>query len=207
MRRKEAKAKSRELLARLGLGGAEDKKVKAYSHGMRKRLSLAQCLLHDPKVMIMDEPASGLDPLGMRSYRDLIRSLVAEGKTILLSSHMLYEVEQLCERVGIIDHGKIVAVDTIANLSSRLYAGTPVVLHVTATGITDIVLEALSQIPGVTGVRATPLGVDVTTAPGTDASSEVSRALVLAGAELRGMAVEQRSLEDLFLALTKGAGA
>ena len=207
MRRKEAKAKSRELLARLGLGGAEDKKVKAYSHGMRKRLSLAQCLLHDPKVMIMDEPASGLDPLGMRSYRDLIRTLVGEGKTILLSSHMLYEVEQLCERVGIIDHGKIVAVDTIANLSSRLYAGTPVVLHVTATGITDVVLEALSRIPGVTGVQATPLGVDVITQPGTDASSEVSRALVLAGAELRGMAAEQRSLEDLFLALTKGGGA
>ena len=80
-------------------------------------------------------------------------------------------------------------------------------LHVTATGITDVVLEALSQIPGVTGVQATPLGVDVITQPGTDASSEVSRALVLAGAELRGMAAEQRSLEDLFLALTKGGGA
>ncbi len=207
IRRAEAKKKSRDLLERLGLGGTENKKVRAYSHGMRKRLSLAQCLLHDPQVMIMDEPASGLDPLGMRSYRDLIRSLVAEGKTILLSSHMLYEVEQLCERVGIIDRGKIVAVDTIANLSARLYAGTPVVLHVTATGVTDAALQAVAAIPGITGVQQTPMGVDVTTQPGTDASAEVSRALVMAGTQLRGMAAEQRSLEDLFLALTKGGGA
>ncbi len=207
IRRAEAKKRARELLERMGLGDAEGKKVKAYSHGMRKRLSLAQCLFHDPPVMIMDEPASGLDPLGMRSYRDLIRKLANDGKTIFLSSHLLSEVEQLCERVGIIDHGKIVAVDTIANLSSRMYAGAPVVLHVTATGITDVVLEALANIPGVTGVQATPTGVDVTTQPGTDASSDVSRALVLAGAELRGMTKEQRSLEYLFLALTKGGGA
>src|SRR2546425_5376562 len=74
MRRRDAKRQSRELLARLGLSGAEDKKVKTYSHGMRKRLSLAQCLLHDPAVLIMDEPPSGLDPLGMRFFRDLIRN-------------------------------------------------------------------------------------------------------------------------------------
>ena len=207
VRRTEAKKRARELLERLGLGDVEGKKVKAYSHGMRKRLSLAQCLFHDPPVMIMDEPASGLDPLGMRSYRDLIRRLAREGKTIFLSSHLLAEVEQLCERVGIIDRGRIVAVDTIANLSSRLYSGAQVVLHVTANGVTEVVLETLSKIPGVTGVQATPTGVDVTTQPGSDASSEVSRALVLAGAELRGMTTEQRSLEDLFLALTKGDGS
>jgi len=204
MRRADAKKKARDLLAWLGLEGAEDKKLKAYSHGMRKRLSLAQCLVHDPEVLIMDEPASGLDPLGMRFFRDLIRNLVAQGKTILLSSHMLFEVEQLCERVGIIDHGKIVAVDTIANLSARLYAGTPIVLHITATGVSEAALQAVAAVSGVTSVQPTPMGVDVTTQPGSDAGPDVSRALILAGAQLRGLAAEQRSLEDLFLALTKG---
>jgi ABC-2 type transport system ATP-binding protein len=206
VRRAEARKRARDLLARLGLGGAEGKKVKAYSHGMRKRLSLAQCLFHDPDVMIMDEPASGLDPLGMRSYRDLIRGLATEGKTVFLSSHLLTEVEQLCERVGIIDRGKIVAVDTIATLTSQLSAGSPVVLHITATGISEEARQQLAAIPGVTGVQPTPAGVDVTTRPGVDASPEVSRTLVLAGAQLKGMATEQRSLEDLFFALTKEAG-
>jgi len=207
IRRSEARKRGRELLEQVGLGDAPGKKVKAYSHGMRKRLSLAQCLLNDPDVMIMDEPASGLDPQGMRYYRDYIRWLAREGKTIFLSSHMLYEVEQLCERVGIIDRGKIVAVDTIANLSARLSAGAPVVLHVTATGITEAALQAVAAIPGVTGVQPTPLGVDVTTQPGSDASAEVSRALVFAGAQLRAMTTDQRSLEDLFLTLTKGGGS
>jgi len=207
IRRADAKKKGMELLAQLGLSGAENQKVKAYSHGMRKRLSLAQCLLHDPDVMIMDEPASGLDPLGMRYYRDLIRLLASKGKTMFLSSHMLFEVEQLCERVGIIDKGRIVAVDTIANLSTRLSAGAPVVLHVTASGVTDAVLQAVAAIPGVTGVQPTPAGLDVTTRPGSDASAEVSKALVLAGVQLHGLTRDQRSLEDLFLTITKGGGA
>jgi len=207
IRRADAKKKGMEFLAQLGLSGAENQKVKAYSHGMRKRLSLAQCLLHDPDVMIMDEPASGLDPLGMRYYRDLIRLLASKGKTMFLSSHMLFEVEQLCERVGIIDKGRIVAVDTIANLSTRLSAGAPVILHVTATGVTDAVLQAVAAIPGVTGVQPTPAGLDVTTRPGSDASAEVSKALVLAGVQLHGLTRDQRSLEDLFLTLTKGGGA
>ena len=116
----EAKARATKYLDQFGLGDARTKKVKAYSHGMKKRLALAQCLLHDPEVLIMDEPANGLDPQGMRYFRDLIRFLNKEGKTIFLSSHMLAEVEQLCERVGIIDRGRMVAVDAIQTLSARL---------------------------------------------------------------------------------------
>ena len=204
MRRADARKRGRDLLEQFGLGGDMEKKVKAYSHGMKKRLALAQCLLHDPDVLIMDEPANGLDPAGMRYFRDLIRWLNGQGKTIFLSSHMLYEVEQLCERVGIIDRGKIVAVDTIADLSRRLATGTPTVLHVAAVGITDAALEALAAIPGVTKVEPTPAGVDVTARPGSDVSAEASKVLVLAGAQLRELRAEQRSLEDLFLAITKG---
>jgi len=140
----------------------------------------------------------------MRYFRDLIRSLKREGKTIFLSSHLLSEVEQLCQRVGIIDRGKIVAVDTIADLTSRLAVGAPTILHVAATGVTEVSLSALRGIPGVTNVQETEVGVDITAESASDVSAEVSKALVLAGAQLRELRAEQRSLEDLFLALTKG---
>jgi ABC-2 type transport system ATP-binding protein len=202
--RAEAKTRATKYLDQFGLADARDKKVKAYSHGMKKRLALAQCLLHDPEVLIMDEPANGLDPQGMRYFRDLIRFLNKEGKTIFLSSHMLSEVEQLCDRVGIIDRGRMVAVDAIQTLSARLTSGAPIVLHVAAGGVTDDMVRALAAIPGVEGVERTEAGVDVTAKAGTDVRSEVSKALVLAGAQLRELRAEQRSLEDLFLTLTQG---
>jgi len=206
MSRAEARKKGSELLAKLGLADAVEKKVKAYSHGMKKRLALAQCLLHDPGVLIMDEPANGLDPAGMRYFRDLIRWLNGEGKTIFLSSHLLSEVEQLCERVGIIDHGRIVAMDTIANLTAHLATDAPSVLRVTARGVTEAVVDAVRALPGVASVETTALGLDVTASPGADIGPEVARTLVGGGAALREMRGEQRSLEDLFLSLTKGGG-
>jgi ABC-2 type transport system ATP-binding protein len=202
--RTEAKRRSRELLDQVGIGDAANKKVKAYSHGMKKRLVLAQALLHDPEYLIMDEPASGLDPQGMRYFRDLIRFLNGKGKTIFLSSHLLHEVEQLCEHVGIIDRGRMVAVDSISNLTTRLAAGAPNVIHVSADGVTPAAISAVEAIPGVIGVESTPRGLDIRVQPGSDVSSEVSRALIMAGAQLRELKAEQRTLEDLFLALTKG---
>jgi len=204
--RAEARKRARESLERFGLGDSGRKKLKAYSHGMKKRLALAQCLLHDPEVIIMDEPANGLDPQGMRYFRDLIRSLNQEGKTVFLSSHLLSEVEQLCRRVGIIDRGRMVAMDSIANLMARLAAGAPTILHVAATEVTDAALAALQEIQGVTKVERTNAGVDVTAEARSEVNAEVSKRLVLAGARLREVRSEQHSLEDLFLALTKGGG-
>jgi ABC-2 type transport system ATP-binding protein len=204
MPRRAARDRAKALLDQLGIGDVGGKKVKTYSHGMKKRLAIAQCLMHDPDFLIMDEPASGLDPDGMRYFRELIRFLNKGGKTIFLSSHLLHEVEQLCAHVGIIDRGRMVAVDSISNLSTRLSAGAPTVIHVTATGVSDSAVGALKAIPGVMKVETTPTGVDVTVQPGSDVSSEVSKAIVLAGAQLREIKVEQRTLEDLFLALTKG---
>ena len=202
--RADARKRAKDYLERFGIGDAAGKKLKAYSHGMKKRLALAQCLLHDPQVIIMDEPANGLDPQGMRYFRDLIRSLNRDGKTIFLSSHLLSEVEQLCKRVGIIDRGHMVAVDSIANLMARLAAGTPTILHVVATDVSDAALAALQEVPGVTSVARTHGGVDVTAEARSDVSADVSKTLVLAGARLRELRSERRSLEDLFLALTKG---
>lgn len=202
--RQDAKRRARQLLEQVGIGDVADKKVKTYSHGMKKRLVLAQSLLHDPECLIMDEPASGLDPQGMRYFRELIRHLNGKGKTIFLSSHLLSEVEQLCEHVGIIDRGRIVAADSISNLSSRLSADAPIVLHVTADGVTPEAIAAVSALPGVATAARTSAGLDVTVAPGTDVSADVSKALVLAGARLKELKASERSLEDLFFALTKG---
>jgi ABC-2 type transport system ATP-binding protein len=202
--RREAKSRARDLLTQVGIGDVADKRVKTFSHGMKKRLTLAQALLHDPECLIMDEPASGLDPQGMRYFRELIRFLNGKGKTIFLSSHLLSEVEQLCEHVGIIDRGRIVAADSIANLSSRLSAGAPVILHVVADGVTDDAIAAVSKVLGVAKADRTAAGLDVTVEAGSDVSGDVSKALVLAGAKLRELKASERSLEDLFFALTKG---
>lgn len=200
--RQDAKRRAKDLLDQLAIGDVALKKVKTYSHGMRKRLAIAQSLMHDPELLIMDEPASGLDPQGLRHFRELIRSLNAGGKTIFLSSHLLSEVEQLCEHVGIIDRGRMVAVDSISNLSARLSIGEPTVIHITAEGVTDVALGALAALPGVLKVEATPKGIDVTMQSGSDVTTEVTKALVLAGARLRELRPEQRTLEDLFLSFT-----
>ncbi len=199
----EARARAKKALEDFGIADAAGKKVRAYSHGMKKRLALAQCVLHDPDLLIMDEPANGLDPAGMRYFRDLIRWLNREGKTIFLSSHLLSEVEQLCERVAIIDRGRMIAVDSIDNLTTGLAAGAPSLLLVTAEGLTDPLLESLRQIPGVQTLERTESGVRITATPGSDVAPEVGKAVVLGGAKLRELRAQERSLEELFLSLTK----
>ncbi|UCC93812.1 MAG: ABC transporter ATP-binding protein, partial [Thermoplasmata archaeon] len=111
-----------ELLTRVGMSRFIDAAIKTYSHGMRKRLAIAQALLHEPKILILDEPSTGLDPAGVMEFRELIRSLNEEGYTIFLSSHVLTEIQQVCNRVGILRRGKLVAEDTIDNLRDQLDA-------------------------------------------------------------------------------------
>jgi ABC-2 type transport system ATP-binding protein len=109
-------------LERTGLAGRADDKVSGYSMGMRQRLGLSACLLADPQLLILDEPMNGLDPAGMREMRDMIRSLVDEGRTVMLSSHLLDEVERTCDQVAIVDHGQVIRQGPIKELTgdSRL---------------------------------------------------------------------------------------
>ena len=103
-------------LERVGLGRAADDKVGTYSLGMRQRLGVARCLLCDPELLILDEPVNGLDPAGILEFRNLIRELVAEGRTVLLSSHLLDEVEKTCDVAAIVDQGRVIAQGAIADL-------------------------------------------------------------------------------------------
>jgi ABC-2 type transport system ATP-binding protein len=106
-----------EALERCGLSGAAGRKVKAYSQGMRQRLGLAAALLRRPRLLLLDEPANGLDPAGIREFRTLLRELAGEGTTVLLSSHLLAEIEQVCDRVAIIHQGRLVACDSVSSLA------------------------------------------------------------------------------------------
>jgi ABC-type multidrug transport system ATPase subunit len=104
------------VLEQVGLAGAARRKAKAYSSGMKQRLALAGALLHEPELLILDEPTNGLDPAGMREVRLLLRALANEGITVLLSSHLLHEVEQICDRVAVLNHGKVVAEGAVSDL-------------------------------------------------------------------------------------------
>src|ERR671937_1477118 len=116
-------------LARVGLSQRADERVKRYSLGMRQRLGVARSLLADPELLILDEPTNGLDPAGIHEFRDMIRGFVAEGRTVLLSSHLLGEVEKICDEVAIVDRGRVVMQGSIEELAAD---GAPTILVATS---------------------------------------------------------------------------
>src|SRR5581483_11804842 len=144
-----------ELLAKVKLAGYENLKIGRYSRGMVQRLGIAQALLNDPKLVILDEPTSGLDPAGRREVLQLLISLKAEGKTVFLSSHILPEVEQICDRVVIIDHGKLVRT---GRLNDMLGSGAAV--EIVAAALTPELERAVVQKAGV--IEHTPQGIKIT---------------------------------------------
>lgn len=123
------KKRIKELLETVGLAGREQDRVETYSSGMQQRLHLARALLHDPELIFLDEPTVGIDPIGAREIRQLVKGLAARGKTILLTSHYMYEVEELCDRIAVVDHGNIVALDTPAALKAKISGDCVIVIQ------------------------------------------------------------------------------
>lgn len=193
-----------DLMARMGLSRFIDAAIKTYSHGMRKRLAIAQALLHDPRILILDEPSTGLDPAGVQEFRELIRTLNKEGYTIFLSSHMLPEIQQLCNRVGILRRGQLVAEDTIDNLRDQLIAKSSDRITVVATGINDIILESVRAIDGVASADRSEWGMMVLAEQGTSVQADVNDVLVRSGAKVTAFTTLQPTLEDVFLDITGG---
>jgi ABC-2 type transport system ATP-binding protein len=180
-----------ELAAR-----AKDK-VGGYSHGMRQRLGIAASLLRDPKLLLLDEPATGLDPAGMRDMRRLIRRLADEGMTVLLSSHLLAEVEELCNRVAIVRTGRIVYEGHIADLKRT--AASAYRLRTTDDARA---LEVCRAQPGIAEPQVE--GGEIHFTADEDAIPELSVALIEAGPRIRALAPQTVTLEDLFFSLTEG---
>jgi ABC-2 type transport system ATP-binding protein len=173
------------------------------SKGYRQRVGLAQALIHDPEVLILDEPTAGLDPKQIMETRDLIRSL-AGSHTIVLSTHILPEVAQTCQRIVIINKGRVVAVDSPENLTQRLKGAAT--LYVQIDGAPEAI-EALRIVPGVQAVQladqsATVFGYEVTSEANRDVRRDVARAVVNGGFGLLEMRPARMSLEEIFLQLT-----
>ena len=180
------------LLERLGLADRAKDKVRTYSHGMRQRLGLAAALLHDPDVIVLDEPATALDPAGIRDVRGLLSALRDEGKTIFISSHLLSEVEQLCDHVCVVSKGRQVYQGTLAGLTSR--AVEKVRVEVERMDDAEAALRALGWT-----VEREPDALLVDGVP----PGEVNRALADRGLYAHGIAGQSRKLEDVFLELTE----
>ena len=181
-------------LERVGLLAAARKRYRAYSLGMRQRLAIAAALLAPRDLLVLDEPTNGLDPQGTREVRSLISSLAADGATVLVSSHLLSEVEQVCSHLGIMREGRLVAqgpvaevratsrpVAEVTTMDAEVAAGV-----LAALGLTDVAITP-------TGVRAIPEGVQ---------PEAIVAALVGAGVGVRAFSIQSPSLEDLFVSLT-----
>ncbi len=191
-----------EVLTQVGLEQRGDSLIGNLSKGLRQRVGLAQALLHQPEVLILDEPTIGLDPAQIIEVRDLIRELGRE-RTVMLSTHILSEAQQVCDRVLIINKGRIVAEDTPANLSAQL-AGADRILVRSSAPAGDLA-SLLKGIPGVESVEiARQAGtVEVTSTPGRDLRPLLARRIVEADLDLLELTTAGFSLESIFLQLTR----
>ncbi|MEM0913792.1 MAG: ABC transporter ATP-binding protein [Planctomycetota bacterium] len=179
-----------------------DADVNSLSRGMQQRLSVARVLLHDPKVLLLDEPASGLDPRARIEMRELLKELHRMGKTILISSHILLELADLCNVVGIIEQGELKFIGTTDEMLARARTGT--VYHV---GVSDRIPQAAELLRGVPGVLETAMenqhirvGID----PQQTSAADLARTLVTQGFSLQRLEEEKVNLETAFMRLTKG---
>jgi ABC-2 type transport system ATP-binding protein len=191
-------------LARVGLTDRADDKVASYSMGMRQRLGVAACLLGDPELLILDEPMNGLDPAGMHEMRTMIRSLVDEGRTVMLSSHLLDEVERTCDAVAIVDHGRVIRQGPIDELVRS--AGARIVrLDCSDPAAAGRLLEQAGLAAGVT-FGELKLTVTLPSDSSRETVAEVNRRLVEGGISVYGLQEVQASLEDWFLSVTSRFG-
>ncbi|MDP9232583.1 MAG: ABC transporter ATP-binding protein [Actinomycetota bacterium] len=199
-REPEAHARIDGALVRVGLSQRADELVKRYSLGMRQRLGVARSLLADPELLILDEPTNGLDPAGMHEFRDMIRGFVAEGRTVLLSSHLLDEVEKICDAVAIVDRGSVVMQGSLADLAR---GGERTILI--ATSDEERALALLAENRAVASAVAEADGIRVSLRPDVEAqpaADDIGRRLVLAGVAIRRFEPARASLEQRFLEIT-----
>jgi ABC-2 type transport system ATP-binding protein len=200
--RAERRKRAKELLEYVGLGDAGGKKVKAYSLGMKKRLTLAQALVNNPDLLILDEPAGGLDPFGIIFFRDLAKRLNSEGHTIFLSSHLLSEIQQTCNTVGIINRGHIIAVDSVDHIRARMASQAPPKVLVELPGANNKAVEVVKGIKHVREVTTTDWGLVIGLDSSDDVRADINAALMAAGFRVAGIRTAEPTLEDAFVALT-----
>ncbi|SDK45736.1 ABC transporter ATP-binding protein [Natronorubrum texcoconense] len=193
-----------DLLSRVGLSDAADRKAGGFSTGMKQRVALAMALVGEPELLILDEPSSGIDPNGAREMRAIIQEELDRGATVFFSSHIMEQVEAICDRVGIMSGGRLVAEDSIDALKDQFDDESRLILTVDA--VPDGIVSRLEPVDGVLDVRVD--GTDIV----TSVSNSRSKAVVInavedAGGVIADITAEDHSLDDLFAAFTTGDGA
>ena len=194
-----ARRRRGEALERVGLTAAARKPYHHYSLGMKQRLGIAATLMRPRDLLILDEPTNGLDPQGTREIRHLIRTLHADGATVIVSSHLLSEVEQVCTHVGIMSRGRLIAQQSIDDLRTARVPRLSIEVTAATAAAARQVLTKLGLTPDGTNEASMLVTIGEVSVP------KVAKALVGAGADILGLSLEQPGLEDIFVELT-GAG-
>jgi ABC-2 type transport system ATP-binding protein len=202
----EAEARIDGALKRVGLTEWADERVRSYSLGMRQRLGVGRALLADPELLLLDEPTNGLDPAGIHEFRDMIRGFIGEGRTVLLSSHLLDEVEKICDAVAIVDRGRVVVQGSIEELKRSgertVLIGTPDELGAHAVLMGYAAVRSIER--NGSGVRVTLASdLELTT---EEAAGELNRRLTGQGIAVHKLDPQSASLEERFLQITERLG-
>ena len=196
-----------DLLDLVDLGDKRDAYVQGLSRGMQQRLCLAHTLVHDPEVLLLDEPASGLDPRARVELRELLRELRALGKTIVISSHILPELEELCTAVAIVDHGQVLAQGRVSDIERRLRFGAVLRVRILSGHSLEIARDHFASDPRVASATILDDGqIELGFRGDDEASAQLLAAAVAAGIRITSFARAASDLEELFLQVTAAAG-
>lgn len=195
----ELKEQIPHLIDVVGLKGRENDLIGKYSKGMQQRIGIAQALLGNPELVVLDEPSIGLDPVGMVEVRELVKAISKDGMTVFVSSHLLFEVEQICSHVTIINRGQALVSDTLENVS-KMISG-PALVQVEIVDLSDPVVAALKALPIVNGITRSGNILNVTLTTREDVRAQISKSITGAGGTIVGMSQKGHSLEDVFIQL------
>ena len=198
---KDKKKKIDQLLKSVSLLGVKNRKLGAFSRGMQQKLGFARALLHDPELLLLDEPVSGLDPTGIKQIRNLIEKENKKGRTIFISSHLLSEVEKLCREVAIINEGKLLAEDTMENLRRQL--SKTVELEVELSQAKEEIMKALSSFDFIQAIKQQENLLTLRVKSDQDYRAPISETISRQGGIVLGIKVKEMSLEEAFITITQ----
>ena len=200
---REKRGRIAELLELVGLTGRERERVETYSRGMRQRLHIARGLLHDPEILFLDEPTIGLDPVGAREVRETIANLRAQGKTVLMTTHYMYEADELCQRIAVINGGVFVAAGTPAELKARVVDRT--VIEIETFGVDEPTLERLRTVDGVASIATETRDQSQVLLVQSRVGAELVQALLreLDGSHVGKVIAREPTLEDAYVELVQ----
>lgn len=191
-----------EVLEQIGLTDKANMRIKTYSGGMKRRVNIGVGLLHKPRLLFMDEPTVGIDPQSRRAILDSVKDLNRQGMTVLYTTHYMEEAQELSDRVGIIDHGKLIAIGTQAELTRQVGEMDTLRLHVSETDPVDTLVKALQSMPGIQKADQIDHTIDVITANAEEVLAPVIIKANEIGVKIRSVDIQEPDLESVFLHLT-----